>query len=100
MELRARTAHFQAAHDDGPAAASPALRPSARRSAPVHVLLDFRAESREASLNLLVRAAAAALAEVAGCALDYAVTLPRQYQASLVQGTSDSAVASVHDDEE
>lgn len=76
------------------------MRPSVRRSAPLRVLLDFRADTREASLNLLVRAAPEALAEVAGFPLDYAVTLPRQHQESLVQGTSDSAVASVHDDED
>lgn len=100
MELRARSAHHQAGYDDGPAAWSRALRPSGHASAPPRVLLDFRAGSREESLTLLVRSAPRALADVAGCALDYAVTLPRQYQASLVRGTSDTAVASVHDDED
>lgn len=100
MELRARSAHHQAGYDDGPAAWSRALRPGVHATAPLRVLLDFRAASGEESLNLLVRSAPRALAEVAGCALDYAVTLPRQYQASLVQGTSETAVASVHDDED
>lgn len=100
MELRARSAHHQAGYDGGPAAWSRALRPSVHATAPLRVLLDFRAGSCEESLTLLVRSAPRALAEVAGCALDYAVTLPRQCQASLVQGTSETAVASVHDDED
>jgi GAF domain-containing protein len=99
MELRARSAHHQAGYDDGPAAWSRVLRPRVHAAAPVRLLLDLRAASREESLDLLVRSAPAALSEVAGAAVDYAVTLPRRYQPSLVQGTSDTAVASVHDDE-
>ncbi|WP_171027515.1 GAF and ANTAR domain-containing protein [Pseudarthrobacter sp. NamE2] len=57
------------------------------------VLLDIRADTSEASLTLLAQAAAAEVAEVAGCALDCTVSLPRPKRRPLTVGTSDSALA-------
>lgn len=55
------------------------------------VLLDLRAHSDEASIQLLALAAIAALSEPAGCTLDCAVSLLRPRQAALTSGTSTAA---------
>lgn len=57
------------------------------------VLLDFRADSERDSLGLLARAAAAALSERAGCALDCAVSVVRPGHTPLTAGTSEPVTA-------
>jgi GAF domain-containing protein len=57
------------------------------------VLLDLRAHSDEASMQLLASAAASALSELAGSALDCTVSLVRARQAALTTGTSSGATS-------
>jgi GAF domain-containing protein len=57
------------------------------------VLLDFRADSEGDSLGLLASAAAAALSDRAGCAVDCAVSLVRPRQTPLTAGTCEPATA-------
>jgi hypothetical protein len=63
------------------------------------VLLDLRASSDEASLQLLAQAATSALSERAGCTLDCAVSLVRP-RAALTAGTSNGATAVVQWDQD
>lgn len=68
---------------------------------PVGVLLDLRAESSEASLNLAAHAAVSALAEITGSCLDGTVSLPRRGgTSSLVLGTSGQAIDLARCDED
>ncbi|MEO8282826.1 MAG: ANTAR domain-containing protein [Pseudarthrobacter sp.] len=55
--------------------------------------MDFRADREEDSLGLLAQAAAAALSDRAGCALDCAVSVARPGQTPLTLGTSEAATA-------
>ena len=64
-----------------------------RREAPAGVLLDLRAESRAASLKLLLEAAASTLQDVAGSPLDCALTLPRHRGTPQAVGSNDNAMA-------
>ena len=62
------------------------------------VLLDLRAPSDEASLQLLAQAATSALSELAGCTLDCAVSVVRP-QGTLTAGTSSGATGLVQWDQ-
>ncbi|WP_354217999.1 GAF and ANTAR domain-containing protein [Arthrobacter sp. UYCo732] len=70
-----------------PAPKASAISPPTRSG----LLLDLRADRDDESLRLLARAAASALSEAAGCALDGAVTLARPGQTPLSAGSADQA---------
>ncbi|WP_285249848.1 GAF and ANTAR domain-containing protein [Pseudarthrobacter sp. fls2-241-R2A-168] len=90
IELRLKRAPHQAGAGDG---SNGTARFHSRSAAPPRfgVLLDLRAHSDEASLQLLGLAATSALSELAGCTLDCAVTLVRPRHPALTAGASSGA---------
>jgi GAF domain-containing protein len=60
---------------------------------PAGILLDLRAEDSAASLDLLVTAAASAMSDLVGEALDCAATLPRPHQEAWTAATSKPALS-------
>lgn len=69
---------------DSPATATTTGVDRSPTTASLETLLDFRADSDESSLQLLAAAAVTALYEVAGCALDCAVSLTGRSQQPLL----------------
>lgn len=95
LELRKDTAHYPAAAADGGDALKPHWQPAPyrrRHAAPAGILLDLRAESRAASLDLLLAAAASTLQEVVASPFDCALTLPRRRGTQQAVGSNDSAL--------
>ncbi|MGX1159901.1 ANTAR domain-containing protein [Arthrobacter sp. SLBN-100] len=91
IELRPKRAHPQTGAADGTSGAA-CFRGRSTPPPAFGILLDLRACSDEASLQLLSLAAASALSELAGCTLDCTVSLVRPGQAALVSGTSSGAI--------
>jgi len=98
IEVRLKRAHPHGRPADGNSGtASLRGQPAARPG--FGILLDLRACTDEASLQLLSMAAASALSELAGCTLDGTVSLVRPPQAALTSGTSSGATSVAQGDQ-
>jgi hypothetical protein len=98
IEVRLKRAHHYDRAGDGSSGTASSRGQSAAPPA-FGILLDLRACSDEASLQLLSMAAASALSELAGCTLDGAVSLVRPRRAALTSGTSSGATCLAQLDE-
>jgi hypothetical protein len=96
IELRPQRAHQTGAGDGRSGTAW--FRQSAAPST-LGVLLDLRAHSEEASLQLLAQAATKTLSELAGCTLECAVSVVLPRKAAMASGTSSGAIALAQSDQ-